>query len=64
MTAVLSPLDALRYQSRADPLERQVTFDDLQARPLGFQTAMPRDPIAAQVDSLEFKSREGASGKR
>ena len=59
MTAVLSPIDALRYQSRADPLERQVTFDDLQARPLGFQTSMPRDPVAAQVDSLEFKYHEG-----
>ena len=59
MTAVLSPMDALRYQSRADPLERRVTFDDLQVRPLGWQTSMQRDLIAAQVDSLEFKSREG-----
>ena len=59
MTAVVPPLDALRYISKADPLERRVTFDDLQTRPLGFQSAMPRDPIASMTNSFEFKVREG-----
>ena len=59
MAQVLSPMDTLRYQSRADPLERRVTFDDLQTRPLGFQTSMPRDPVAEKINSLEFKSMEG-----
>ena len=53
------PLDALRYIHKADPLERRVTFDDLQTRPLGFQSAMPRDPIASMTNSFEFKVREG-----
>ena len=59
MTAVVPPLDALRYLHKADPLERRVTFDDLQTRPLGFQSAMPRDPIASMTNSFEFKVREG-----
>ena len=53
------PLDALRYLHKADPLERRVTFDDLQTRPLGFQSAMPRDPIASMTNSFEFRVREG-----
>ena len=59
MTAVVAPMDTLRYLSKADPLERRVTFDDLQARPLSWQSAMPRDPVAEQVNSLQFKSMEG-----
>ena len=53
-------LDRLKYQSRAEPLEKQLTFDDLQNRPLGFQSAIPRNPIGEAMNSLEFKSMEGA----
>ena len=57
--AVVAPMDSLRYLSKADPLERRVTFDDLQTRPLSWQSAMPRDPVAEQVNSLAFRSMEG-----
>ena len=53
-------LDRLRYQSKADPLEKQLTFAELQNRPLGFQSAIPRNPIGEAMNSLEFKSMEGA----
>ena len=53
-------IDRLMYQSRAAPLEKQLTFDELQNRPLGFQSAIPRDPIGEAMNSLEFKSMEGA----
>ena len=53
-------LDRLRYQSKAEPLEKQITFDELQNRPLGFQSAIPRNPIGEAMNSLEFKSMEGA----
>ena len=38
-------LDRLQYLSRAAPLEKQLSFMELQQRPLGFQTAIPREPI-------------------
>ena len=53
-------MDRLKYQSQAAPLEKQLTFDELQNRPLGFQSAIPRDPIGEAMNSLEFKSMEGA----
>ena len=53
-------LNKLRYQSQSSPLEHRVTFDELQNAPLGFKTAIPRDPIGEQTASLEFKSMEGA----
>ena len=53
-------MDRLKYQSQAVPLEKQLTFDELQNRPLGFQSAIPRDPIGEAMNSLEFKSMEGA----
>ena len=53
-------INRLMYQSRAAPLEKQLTFDELQNRPLGFQSAIPRDPIGEAMNSLEFKSMEGA----
>ena len=53
-------LDRLQYLSNAAPLEKQLTFRELQDRPLGFQTAMPRDPIGEAMNRLEFKSMEGA----
>ena len=53
-------LDRLQYLSQAAPLEKQLTFHELQNRPLGFQTAIPRDPIGEAMNSLEFKSMEGA----
>ena len=52
-------VDKLRYLSQSTPLEKQITFNDLQNRPTGFQTAIPRDPVAVQMDSLEFKNMEG-----
>ena len=52
-------LDQLRYLSQGAPLEKSITFNDLQNRPTGFQTAIPRDPVAAQMDSLELKNMEG-----
>ena len=52
-------MDKLRYLSQSAPLEKQITFNDLQNRPTGFQTAIPRDPVAAQMDSMEFKNMEG-----
>ena len=53
-------MDRLQYLSQAAPLEKQLTFRELQNRPLGFQTAMPREPIGEAMNSLEFKSMEGA----
>ena len=53
-------LDRLQYLSQAAPLEKQLTCRELQNRPLGFQTAMPREPIGEAMNSLEFKSMEGA----
>ena len=53
-------LDRLQYLSRAAPLEKQLTFMELQNRPLGFQSAIPRNPIGEAMNSLEFKSMEGA----
>ena len=53
-------LDRLQYLSRAAPLEKQLSFMEVQQRPLGFQTAIPRDPIGEAMNSLEFKSMEGA----
>ena len=51
--------EKLRYLSQSIPLEKPITFDDLQNRPTGFQTAIPRDPIAEQMNSMEFKNMEG-----
>ena len=51
--------DNLRYLSQSAPLEKQITFNDLQNRPTGFQTAIPRNPIAEQMGSMEFKNMEG-----
>ena len=53
-------IDRLRYQNQAAPLEKQLSFDELQNRPLGFQSAIPRNPIGEAMNSLEFKSMEGA----
>ncbi len=53
-------LDRLRYQRQAAPLEKQLNFDDLQYRPLGLQYAIPRNPIGEAMNSMEFKSMEGA----
>ena len=53
-------LDRLQYLSQAAPLEKQLSFNELQNRPLGFQTAIPREPIGEAMNSLEFKSMEGA----
>ena len=52
-------LSKLRYLSQSAPLEKQITFNELQNMPLGFQTAMPRDPIHEQMNSMEFKNMEG-----
>ena len=52
-------LEKLRYLSQSGPLEKQITFNELQNMPLGFQTAMPRDPIHEQMNSMEFKNMEG-----
>ena len=52
-------LDNLRYRSKSAPLEHQLTFNELQNVPLGFKTAMPREPVAEQMSSLEFKNMEG-----
>ncbi len=51
-------LDRLPYLSQAAPLEKQLSFDELQHRPLCFQTAIPRNPIGEAMNSLEFKSME------
>ena len=53
-------LDELRYQSRSTPLEKRLTFNDLQARNVGFQSPIPVDPILEQMNSLAFKATEGA----
>ena len=53
-------LDNLRYQNRSTPLEHKLTFNELQARPVGFQTAIPVDTTLEQMNSLAFKSMEGA----
>ena len=53
-------LDRLQYLSQAAPLEKQLSFMELQQRPLGFQSAIPRNPIGESMNSLEFKSMEGA----
>ena len=52
-------LSKLRYLSQSAPLEKQITFNDLQNMPLGFATAIPRDPIHEQMNSMEFKNMEG-----
>jgi len=41
-------------------LEHKLTFNELQARPVGFQTAIPIDTTLEKMNSLEFKSMEGA----
>ena len=53
-------LDNLRYQNRSAPLEHKITFNELQSRPVGFQTAIPIDTTLEKMNSLEFKSMEGA----
>ena len=53
-------LDRLRYIHKSDPLEHKLTFNELQARPVGFQTAIPMDTTLEKMNSLEFKSMEGA----
>ena len=52
-------LEKVRYLSQSAPLEKQITFNELQNMPLGFQTAMPRNPIHEQMNSMEFKNMEG-----
>ena len=52
-------LEKLRYLSQSGPLEKQITFNELQNMPLGFKTAMPRDPIHEQMNSMQFKNMEG-----
>ena len=53
-------LENLRYLSRSNPLEHQITFDEAQNREIGYQTAIPRDTVHEQMNSLEFKAMEGA----
>ena len=53
-------LENLRYQNRSAPLEHKITFNELQSRPVGFQTAIPIDTTLEKMNSLEFKSMEGA----
>ena len=53
-------LDDLRYLNRSAPLEHKLTFNELQARPTGFQTSIPVDTTLEQMNSLAFKSMEGA----
>ena len=52
-------LDELRYQNRSTPLEKRLTFNDLQARNVGFQSPIPVDSTLEQMNSLAFKSMEG-----
>ena len=53
-------LDQLRYLNKSEPLEHKLTFNELQARPVGFQTAIPVDSTLEKMNSLGFKSMEGA----
>ena len=53
-------LDDLRYLNRSAPLEHKLTFNELQARPTGFQTSIPVNTTLEQMNSLAFKSMEGA----
>ena len=53
-------LDNLRYLNKSEPLQHELTFNELQARPTGFQTAIPVDTTLEQMNSLAFKSLEGA----
>ena len=53
-------LDDLRYLNKSAPLEHKLTFNELQARPTGFQTSIPVDTTLEQMNSLAFKSMEGA----
>ena len=53
-------LDEIQYRSRSAPLEKRLTFNDLQARNVGFQSPIPVDPTLEQMNSLAFKSMEGA----
>ena len=53
-------LDQLRYLNKSEPLEHKLTFNELQNRPIGFQTAIPVDSTLEKMNSLQFKSMEGA----
>ena len=53
-------LDQLRYLNRSEPLEHKLTFNELQSRPIGFQTAIPVDSTLEKMNSLGFKAMEGA----
>ena len=53
-------LDQLRYLNKSEPLEHKLTFNELQARPVGFQTAIPVDSTLEKMNSLGFKAMEGA----
>ena len=52
-------LDEIQYRSRSAPLEKRLTFNDLQARNVGFQTPIPVDSTLEKMNSLEFKNAEG-----
>ena len=52
-------LDEIQYRSRSAPLEKRLTFNDLQARNVGFQTPIPVDTTLEKMASLEFKNMEG-----
>ena len=53
-------LEELRYLNQSTPLEHKLTFNELQNRAPGFQTAIPRDTTLEAMNSLQFKSMEGA----
>ena len=53
-------LDQSRYLNKSEPLEHKLTFIELQARPVGFQTANPVDSTLEKKNSLGFKAMEGA----
>ena len=46
-------LDDLRYLNKSAPLEHKLTFNELQARPTGFQTAIPVDTTLEQMNSAK-----------
>ncbi len=53
-------LEELWYLNKSDPREHKITFNELQYRPVGIQTAIPRDTTLEQINNLDFKSMEGA----
>ncbi len=48
-------LEELRYLNQSTPLQHKLTFNKLQNRPVGVQTAIPRDTTLEAMNSLEFR---------